>query len=70
MPPIFKAFITIAVWVLFIEGLLASLVGCLTVGMAVMRGAIPPIGNVAVSAAGVAALILACVAAWLRQKVG
>ena len=69
MPPVFKALITISVWVLFIKGLLASLVGCLTVGMAVMRGATPPMVGAAIGVVGVAALVLACVAAWIRQKV-
>lgn len=69
MPPIFKAVITISVWVLFIKGLIAAVVGCVMTGIAVMWGDTPSMVYVAVSGCGVAALTLTCVAAWLRQKV-
>lgn len=69
MPPIFKAVITISVWVLFIKGLLAAVVGCVMTGIAIMGGDTPSIAYPAISSVGVAALILACVAAKLRQKI-
>jgi len=69
MPPIFKALITISVWVLFIKGLLGVVLGCVIVAKASMAGETPPLVGAAISIVGVAALILACVGAWLRQKV-
>jgi len=69
MPPIFKALITISVWVLFIKGWLGILAGTYTAGMAMMAGAPTPMVAVAECGVGVAALILSAVAAKLRQKV-
>ena len=64
MPPIFKAVVTIAVWVLFIKGffnVVASLVAGFTNRM--------PMSDVeAVGGIGIAAIALACVCAWLRKK--
>ncbi len=70
MPPIFKAVITISVWVLFIKGLLAALITVYTIGRAIMAGETLPMVGVAACGVGSVALILTCVAAWLRQKVG
>ena len=69
MPPIFKAVITISVWVLFIKGWLGILAGTWTLSAASMAGAPAPMAAVAECGVGVAALILACVAAKLRQMV-
>jgi len=69
MPPIFKALITIVVWVLFIKGWLGVLAGTVTLSMASMAGAPPPLAGVAECGVGIAALILAAVAAKLRQMV-
>ena len=69
MPPVFKAIITISVWVLFIKGLLSILVGTIMGAMASMGGAQVPLGSVALCSEGIVALILAAVAAWIRQKV-
>jgi hypothetical protein len=69
MSPALKAVMTIIVWVLFIKGLIAAVVGCVTVGMAIMRGDAPAMGYVAVSIVGVVALISASVAAKLRKMV-
>ena len=62
-----KRVMTIIVWVLFIKGLMAAVVGCTTVGIEVMNGRAPAMGYVAVSICGVVALILASVAAKLRK---
>ena len=69
MPPIFKALVTIIVWVLFIKGWLSILLGTYTVGMASMAGAAVPLVGVLECSVGIAALILAAVAAKLRQMV-
>ena len=69
MPPVFKAVVTIVVWVLFIKGWLSILVGTIMGAMASMGGAPVPLGSVALCSEGIAALILAAVAAWIRQKV-
>ena len=69
MPPIFKAVITISVWVLFIKGLIAAVVGCVMTGIVIMGGHTPSIAYPAISIVGIAALILACVGVWLRKTV-
>jgi len=69
MPDKFKAVITIAVWVLFIKGLLSIVVGTTMGAMASMGGALVPMGSVALCSEGIVALILACVGAKLRQMV-
>jgi len=69
MPSIFKALITIAVWVLFIKGLLSIVVGTTMGAMASMGGALVPMWSVALCSEGIVALVLAAVAAWIRQKV-
>ena len=66
MPPIFKALISITVWILFVKGCLGILAGTITVSMA---GAAPPLAGVAECGVGVIALVLAAVAAKLRQMV-
>ena len=65
MPPIFKALISITVWILFVKGCLGILAGTITVAMA---GGTPPLAGVAECGVGVVALVLAAVAAWIRQK--
>lgn len=68
MPSIFKAVVSIAVWVLFIKGWIAALVGCTMSGVAVMGGGTPSMVYPVISLCGVAALALASVGAWLRRK--
>lgn len=64
MPSIFKAVVTIAVWVLFIKGLF-NVVVSLVSGFTKMM----PMSDVeAMGGLGIAALTLACVGAWLRKK--
>lgn len=70
MPPIFKALITISVWVLFITGCLATITTGIMIGSAMSAGETAPMEAVANGSAGIVAFFLACVAAWLRQKVG
>ena len=69
MPPIFKALISITVWILFVKGCLAVLVSTILVLMArpMMTGHTPLV-DVAMGGVGVVALVLAAVAAWIRQK--
>jgi len=69
MPPIFKAIITISVWVLFIIGWLATITTGISIGSAMLAGETMPMVAVANGFAGAVAFILACVAAWIRQKV-
>jgi hypothetical protein len=66
MPPIFKALITISVWVLFIVGWCATLTTGIMMVTAMPK---PPMVAVANGIGGCVAFILACVAAWIRQKV-
>ena len=69
MPPIFKALISITVWILFVKGCLGILAGTITISMASMAGATPPLAGVAECGVGIVALILAAVAAKIRQMV-
>ena len=69
MSPIFKAIITISVWLLFIKALLASLTAAITIGGAMMTGATPPMVGVISCLVGGVEFILACLGAWIRQKV-
>ena len=63
MPDIFKALVSITVWILFIKGCLAILLGIYTVAMAGEATLV----SAAECGVGIAALILAAVAAKLRQ---
>jgi hypothetical protein len=67
MSPVFKTIITISIWVLFIKGLIASVVGCVLTGIAIMGGNTPLMVYAAISCVGIASLILACVAVKLRK---
>ena len=59
-----KAVVTIAVWVLFIKGFLNVVLGTVTG----FSGQYPELTVAVLSFSGIAALILACVGAWLRKK--
>lgn len=69
MPPIFKTIITISVWMLFLKGLLAVILTLYIVIVALVDGDKIPVVAVGGCAVGSFAFILACVAAWIRQKV-
>jgi hypothetical protein len=69
MPPIFKALITISVWVLFIVGWIATITTGITIAIAGSAGEIMPMAAVVNGIGGCVAFILACVGAWIRQKV-
>ena len=71
MPQIFKAIISIAVWVLFVKGCMAVLVSTLLVFMAqpMMTGKVP-LADIGMGGVGIVALVLDAVTAWIRQKVG
>jgi hypothetical protein len=66
MPPIFKALVTISVWVLFIVGCFATI----TTGIAMAMGTPDEMSMAAVfnGIGGIVAFILVGVAAWLRKK--
>jgi hypothetical protein len=66
MPPIFKALVSISVWVLFIVGWCATL----STAVMILRALPEPMSMVAVvnGASGGAFFILACVGAWIRKK--
>ena len=65
MPPIFKALISITVWILFIKGCI-GVVLAFSIGIsAMLAGETVPIELSASCAVGSFAFILACVAAWL-----
>jgi len=69
MPNIFKALISISVWVLFLKGCAGVIITCIIVGSAMSAGETPPIEGAFSCAVASFAFILACVAAWIRQKV-
>jgi predicted acylesterase/phospholipase RssA len=69
MPNVFKTIINISVWILFLKGLLAVALTLYTVIKALADDGNIPMTAVAGCAAGAFAFILACVAAWIRQKV-
>lgn len=64
MPQIFKALITLTVWFLFVKGCISIAAGMYAVAAAGQATLV----SVAECGVGVAALILAAVAAWLRKK--
>ena len=68
MPPIFKALITISVWLLFIKGCVGIILATI-INMSAMSGESPPMAGAVVCAVSSFAFILACVAAWIRKKV-
>ncbi len=67
MPPIFKALVTISVWLLFLTGCMGVIItgivmlSAMTAGKTLMEGLVS-------CAATSFAFILACVGAWLRKK--
>jgi succinate dehydrogenase/fumarate reductase cytochrome b subunit len=69
MPPIFKALITISVWLLFIKGCVGMIVAGLINTSAMLAGEPMPIMGEVACAVSSFSFILACVAAWLRKKV-
>ncbi len=63
MPPIFKALVSIIVWILFIKGC-----ACIVDGTYIsIAGTEPLLTAIAMCSEGIVALILAAVAAKLRQ---
>ena len=68
MPPIFKAMVSITVWVLFIYGCLGVLGGLVLCIMRVSGGTTVPFYVALLHPfIGVSSLILSAVAAWLRK---
>ncbi len=70
MPHIFKTIINIAVWMLFLKALLATLVTLYFLIMLFVDGEKLSMVVVTSCAVGCFAFILTCIAAWIRQKVG
>jgi len=69
MPPIFKALITISVWLLFIKGCVGIILNSMIIMSAMSAGESAPMASAVLCAVSSFAFILACVAAWLRKKV-
>jgi hypothetical protein len=69
MPHIFKTIINIAVWMLFLKAVLATLVTLYFLIMTFVDGEKLSMVVVASCAVGCFAYILACIAVWIRQKV-
>ncbi len=69
MPPVFKTIINVSVWMLFLKGLLAVVLTIYTVIVSLLEDGRIPIVAVTGCAVGSFAFILACLAAWIRQKV-
>ena len=64
MPPVFKALVSITVWILFIHGCI-----CLVHSgvIATTSGIVPPLALQVGASVGIGSLILAAVAAKIRQ---
>jgi hypothetical protein len=69
MPPIFKAVISVSVWLLFAKGILIAPVTVYTFSQAFLNGEPTPMAGVVSCAAGTLALVSACIAAWIRKIV-
>ena len=69
MSPVFKTIINISIWMLFLKAVLATLVTLYYLCRAFINGGDLPMVVVVSCAVGCFAYILACVAAWIRQKV-
>ncbi len=69
MPGIFKTIINISVWMLFLKAVLATLVTLYFLIKVFVDGTDLPMVVVVSCAVGCFAYILACLAAWIRQKV-
>ena len=67
MPSIFRAVVSISVWLLFIKGLLLIPVTFYTFIRAFQNGESTPLVGVASCAGGTFALLSACVGAWIRK---
>jgi len=70
MPHVFKTIINISVWMLFLKAVLATLVTLYFLILIFVNGEKLSMVVVTSCAVGCFAYILACVAAWIRQKVG
>jgi hypothetical protein len=70
MPKVFKTIINISVWMLFLKAVLATLVTLYFLIKVFIDGTDLPMVVVASCAVGCFAYILACIAVWIRQKVG
>ena len=69
MSPIFKTIVNISIWILFLKGVLATLVTLYFLMRVFIDGEKLPMVVVASCAVGCFAYILACIAAWIRKKV-
>lgn len=70
MPSLFKALVSIAVWVLFVYGLLAMLGGIVICFMGASGNGPSVVAAVIHPAIGTASLTLSAVTAWLRKLLG
>jgi|WetSurMetagenome_2_1015567.scaffolds.fasta_scaffold205037_2 hypothetical protein len=70
MSKTFKNIINVSIWMLFIKAVLATLVTLYFLTKVFINGEDLPMVVVASCAVGCFAYILACVAVWIKQKVG
>jgi len=68
MPPIFKALVSISVWVLFIIGFIATITTGIVMASTSEMPQTMPMAVVVNGIGGCVSFFLACVAAWLRKK--
>jgi hypothetical protein len=69
MPGTFRTIINISVWMLFLKAVIATLVTLYFLIKVFVDGTDLPMVVMVSCAVGCFAYILACVAAWIRQKV-
>ncbi len=65
----YKTMLNLAIWILFIKGLLTIPVTFYTMGQALLGGKISPIIGIASCAAGTFSFAMACVAIFIRNKI-
>ncbi len=68
MRPAYRVVVDVAIWVLFIKGLALVPVTIYTFAAAYLAGEPTPIVGVASCAAGTFALVMTCVAIWIRSR--
>ncbi len=70
MAPVFKSVLNISIWFLFGKGILLVPVTIYTFARAYLSGETTPIVGIVSCAAGTFAFTMACIAIWLKHKIG
>lgn len=68
MSQTYKKILDLAIWILFIKGLLTIPITFYTIGQALLVGSISPIVGIASCAAGTFAIAMASVVIYIRNK--